>query len=119
MNRQEREKRKRGGGTNYRHDLEPAVERAEAAILAVARQSIPACSLRRIGPLDFGQGASWSCWLVTPTDEDRNALKRNATLLVQMQTAAQAAGFAPDGIVVESQETVERDYEGSWFYAMR
>jgi hypothetical protein len=32
---------------------------------------------------------------------------------------AAKAGFPPGSFTYESEETVARDYEGSWFYAMR
>jgi hypothetical protein len=104
---------------DFRKDLEPAVKRVEAAILALVRELVPSGSLDRIGPIEFGGVASWSCWIVTPTDWEREGVTKDATLMNNLYATATGAGFAPDSITVQSQETVDRDYEGSWFYAMR
>ncbi len=63
-------------------------------------------------------------WLVTATDADRDALGSSNPFLAEV-TAAILSGDFPcehgtiDGTVAQSQETVDRDYEGSWFYALR
>ena len=102
----------------FRKDLEPVVEISEAAILEVVRERLPNARLERIGPLDFGT-PNWSCWIVTTTDEERDTLIRDAAYMAGLKAAAEKAGFAPDSFTVQSQETVDRDYGGSWFYAMR
>jgi len=99
-------------------DLEPAVLRAEAAILEIVRELVPNARLSRIGPTDFGV-PSWSCWVITPTDRERNRIQGDKGPLARLDLAAAKAGFAPAVFVVESEETVDRDYQGSWFYAMR
>jgi hypothetical protein len=103
----------------FRDDLEPIVERVEAEILALVRAVVPNAMLKRIGPLNFKKGASWSCWIVTPTNSERDRIAHDESLLRSHGVAASNAGFAPDTFIVQSQETVVRDYEGSWFYAMR
>jgi hypothetical protein len=101
----------------YREDLEPAVLRAEAAILGIVKQTVPSARLNRIGPIDT-DGPAWSCWIFTDTDEQRDQLARISSLPRILDEAASQAGFAPDSSTFQSQETVDRDYEGSWFYAM-
>lgn len=102
---------------DFRSDLEPEVERTEALILRVAREVVPSARLERIGPIDFDP-PKWSCWVVTNTDAERDALA-NDTELNQRFVVAAKAGFPPDSFTFQSEETVARDYEGSWFYAMR
>ena len=63
-------------------------------------------------------------WLVTATDADKSRVAQHGfsrdivcRLLVQ-------AGLSDDlatrvGLTAESEETVARDFQGSWFYAMR
>ena len=102
---------------DFRKDLEPEVERTEALILEMVRKIVPSARLERIGPIDFDP-PTWSCWIVTSTDAERNALT-NDTDLNQRLALATKMGFSPDGFTFQSEETVVRDYEGSWFYAMR
>ncbi len=64
-----------------------------------------------------------SAWLVTATDAERDALPLSP-FGAEVRSIVEVAGV-PDGdlgkldTVVQSQETVDRDYEGSWFYAQR
>jgi hypothetical protein len=104
----------------FRTDLEPIVDRIETEILRIAGQRVPGVKLQRIGPIEIGsRGPSWSCWLITATDAERDLLAKDAGLLTRIQEVSEEIGLAPDSITVQSQETVDRDFEGSWFYAMR
>lgn len=103
----------------FRTDLEPMVVRAEAEILRIIRPIIPNAELKRIGPLGTDDKSSWSCWIVTATDIERDFIKNDSALMAKLWKASSDAGFAPDSFTVQSRETVKRDYKGSWFYAMR
>ena len=64
---------------------------------------------------------SW-VWLGTSTDSERDALLDVHDLLELVSDAIQASGLDHSlitGATSQSQETVDRDYEGSWFYALR
>jgi hypothetical protein len=102
----------------FRTDLEPLVVRAEAAILGIVQQVVSTARLKRIGPVDIN-GPSWSCWVVTDRDSERAVLAGDSALRATLNEVAVKAGFAPDSFTFQSQETVDRDYDGSWFYAMR
>ena len=102
---------------DFRNDLEPEVKRTEGLILKVVRGVVPSARLERIGPIDF-EPPTWSCWVVTNTDAECNRLANDIELNQRLFVAAQA-GFPPDSFTFQSEETVVRDYEGSWFYAMR
>lgn len=60
-------------------------------------------------------------WLGTQTDAQRDALVTANDLLVQVRRvlAQEVVGIDITGVTVQSEETVNRDFEGSWFYAMR
>lgn len=63
-------------------------------------------------------------WLCTDTDAARDALSGPNPLQDKVREVLVAAGLPQDeahfeGTVAQSQETVDRDYEGSWFYALR
>jgi hypothetical protein len=102
----------------YRRDLDAVITRSEAAILDIIRQIVPTARLKRIGPIDIGEPA-WSCWIVTDTDEQRERLTHDSGLRQRLNETASRVGLAPDSFTFQSQETVDRDYEGNWFYAMR
>ena len=60
-------------------------------------------------------------WLGTQTDAQRDTLATANDLLAQVRRvlAQEVTGIDVTGVTVQSEETVKRDYEGSWFYAMR
>ncbi len=63
-------------------------------------------------------------WLVTETDADKAVLLDSGVLRSEVQRALSAAGVADELVVrarvtVESEETVARDFDGKWHYAMR
>lgn len=103
----------------FRTDLEPAVVRAEAEILRIVQAIVPKVELKRIGPLGTDDKSSWSCWIVTATDIERDVIKNDSALIAKLWKASSDAGFAPDSFTVQSHETVKRDYRDNWFYAMR
>lgn len=102
---------------DFRSDLEPEVKRTDALILQVIREVVPSARLERIGPIGFDP-PEWSCWVVTSTDAERDRLTADAELNKRLASVART-GFPPDSFTFQSEETVRRDYEGSWFYAMR
>jgi hypothetical protein len=66
----------------------------------------------------------FAVWLCTQCDRERDALGPPDPLLDAVRAIVVEAGFTPDQVtdlrmVAQSQETVDRDYEGSWFYALR
>lgn len=72
----------------------------------------------------FPEQDEFAIWLCTATDQERDRLGLDQPRIDQVRTILLEAGFSPNqlhGLVttVQSQETVDRDYEGSWFYALR
>jgi hypothetical protein len=102
----------------FKADLEPQVLRAEARILDAVRRIAPDAELKRVGPMGL-PAPSWSCWITTQTDADRDLIRKDSALLAELFELATKEGFAPDTFVIQSQETVNREFTGSWFYAMR
>jgi hypothetical protein len=63
-------------------------------------------------------------WLCTQSDRDRDALRLDPTAVARAVAVLSASGFTSEeylasGVHFESEETVARDYESSWFNAMR
>ena len=67
---------------------------------------------------------SVSLWLVTSTDVERDALGIDNPCLEAARAAVAQAGLKSEDVselrtAAQSEETVARDFEGSWFYALR
>ena len=61
-------------------------------------------------------------WLGTATDEQRDDLAPSTDLMERVTTVlaeAALAGVHVPGVTIQSAETVDREYQGSWFYALR
>jgi hypothetical protein len=107
-------------------------QRAGRDVWAALEQATPAI-VRTLAPkgvvdvqyvVGFVHPFSVHVWLVTATDAERDALGSRNPSLAEVTSAILASGFPAehatiDGTVAQSQETVEREYEGSWFYALR
>ena len=102
----------------FRTDLESSVTSTETEILKIARAVVPNAELKRIGPMGAAN-PSWSCWIITATNFERDRIKDDSEIIAKLWKAASDAGFPPDSFTVQSHESVKRDYKGSWFYAMR
>ena len=59
-------------------------------------------------------------WLGTTSDAQRDAVTGTRTeSVIRRATEARCLDHLYEGFTAESQETVDRDYEGSWFYRLR
>ena len=70
----------------------------------------------------FSEPYDSSVWLGTSTDSERDELLDVPDLLGLIHDAIQLSGLDGSlvtGATAQSQETVDRDYAGSWFYALR
>ena len=72
----------------------------------------------------FPHADAFEVWLCTRSDEQRDRLARSSTVMPKVHEVFERAGFTPAqlrglSIQLQSQETVDRDYEHSWFYATR
>lgn len=62
-------------------------------------------------------------WIATKTDDERDRLRSDPDLLPELHKALIDAGYPSESVrlvhfLVESQETVDREYGGSWSEAM-
>lgn len=69
----------------------------------------------------FSEPFYFSVWLGVPTDRERDAGRQDATVDGRVRRVVAEHDMAElyRGFTIESQETVDRDYEGSWFYRRR
>ena len=72
----------------------------------------------------FPDQDEFAVWLRTASDAEADVLRQRPDLEEQVAAALRRVGFrdaelARLTVVTQSQETVNRDYAGSWFYALR
>ncbi|WP_157498362.1 hypothetical protein [Leifsonia sp. Leaf336] len=92
------------------------------AVLAEMYGSRGVTRTRFVGAFPELPGAG--VWLCTTTDVERDALRSDLTLVDSVMAVMRSVGFsstdiARSDVVVESQESVDRETEGSWFFRMR
>lgn len=73
---------------------------------------------------DYGDPLVAQVWLRTQSDADRDSLREHPNLTPVVRAELKAAGIPSDEltvdeVVVQSQQTVDRDCKGDWFYATR
>lgn len=66
----------------------------------------------------------FSVWLGTKTDAERDLLGTTNPLHREVRNVLAEVGFTDEQLrelltTAQSQQTVDRDYAGSWFYALR
>lgn len=87
---------------------------------SVARRYVPDCV---VAALDLEPAVPWFL-IETKTDAERDLLRKSEMLLREFKAVFQARE-CPDAIVqcltftFQSLETVERDYAGSWYWALK
>lgn len=72
----------------------------------------------------FPAQSGFAVWLCTSTDHEATQLRAHPALISRATATLAEAGFAAPElhdlvVTVQSQETVDRDYSGSWFNALR
>lgn len=71
--------------------------------------------------VSFVEPFTFWLWLGTASDDQRDALAGSQVTASRLSrlVGLHALGSLYDGFSVESQETVDREYAGSWFYRLR
>ena len=95
-------------------ELSGRIAAAEAEILRLARSVVPEVRAVSAPTREF-----YSCTLVVGTDDEKRRINEDAALLEKMVEAAALAGRKPDYLTAESQETVDRRWNGDWNYVWR
>jgi len=89
--------------------------RAKKEFLNVLRQRIPSAKMFIVG----GTNAHPVIWTTTASDVERDQLRKDESLRDRFRALLAQAEYAAGDIplvqfVYESQETVDREFEGSW-----
>jgi hypothetical protein len=99
------------------------IHAAEQAVLRLC-QTVTECT----GVFSFGaveiDPKHLAIWITVATDEQKNALNVHTELIEQFQQAILELGYPAEsvpgiGYAFESQETVDRDYDHNWWYAIK
>jgi hypothetical protein len=99
--------------------LWPAIRRARREIRNTARQRVPNAEVSIIqGATAISPGHLSFC-IRTDTDKERDLLRQDPEIHKQFRNALVNAGYPTNTVPVvhldiESQETVDREYGGSW-----
>jgi len=96
------------------HELSGRIAAAEAEILRLARSVVPDARAVSVPTREF-----YSCTLVVASDDEKRRINEDAVLLKKMVEAATSAGRKPDYLIAESQETVDRRWNGDWNHVWR
>jgi hypothetical protein len=94
--------------------LSQKVAAAEAEILRIAKTIAPSAKT-----VNFPMREFYSCTIVVATDAEKRRINDDPALLLEMTERAAAVGRKPDYLSAESQETVDRRYNGDWNYVWR
>lgn len=99
------------------------IKRAEERILAHARRIDSTARVFSFGAVDIDP-KHFAIWIATDKDQSRDRLNGDPAFKQQIRQILHEVGYPeaaiPEiGIAFESQETVDRDYEGSWWYAVK
>jgi hypothetical protein len=103
----------------YNWKLWPAIRRARRDIRKVARQRIPNAQVYSSQGATAISAGHLSFCIRTDTDKERDLLRQDPDIHRQFRDALIRAGYPKEThpvvhFSIESQETVDRDYGGSW-----
>jgi hypothetical protein len=104
--------------------LRTAIARAELAMLKKVREAIPAATIFSFGAIDLFPG-SLAFWVRVPTDAERDGLLKDQTAFDRWMVAILLeSGYPEDSVgrvafTAESDETVNREHGGNWWYAIK
>lgn len=103
--------------------LPVVIRRAERRVRQLVCARFPCCRVWSFGATDIDP-KYLAIWISTDTDAERDALAGDDALRRHLYDVLREVGY-PAGAVdqvafgFESQETVDREYQGNWYYAMK
>ena len=103
----------------YDWKLLPAIRRARRKVERAACRRVPNAEVSSSQGATSINPAHLAFCIRTSTDKERDLLRQDSTIYEEFRTALVKSGYPPDAISrvhfgIESQETVDRDFGGSW-----
>ena len=103
--------------------LRATISRIEEIIRHYVRQRYPDAEIFSFGAHDIS-AVHLAIWTKTTTDEQRDKLSRDTSLLNHYRSILLAEGYPPEAVphvsfAFQSEETVKREYDGNWWYAVK
>jgi hypothetical protein len=95
------------------------IRRAKCEVRQIARQRIPSAdAFTRQGATAINPRYI-SFWITTATDKERDLLRQDEAIYRKFRDALERVGYPRDAVslvrfVIQSQETVDREYGGRW-----
>jgi hypothetical protein len=104
-------------------DLERTIEKIERKIRALARAQVPGANVFSFGATEIDP-KHLAIWITTNKDQQRDALRNDCDFHSSLVSVLRDEGYPADAIsqvafAFESEETVQRDYEGNWWYVVK
>ena len=103
--------------------LETIIVRAEARIKTLARAHCAKANVFHFGAVDI-HPSNLAIWITAPRDRERDRLRAVPGLEESFRATLAAEGYPLDAVPLvhfayESQETVDRDFNGNWWHAVK
>lgn len=104
-------------------NLKKIIKKSEKSILKIARQKYECCNVFSFGATDIDP-KHLAIWVTTDSDSQRDTLIDDAGFQKAARDILRKNGYPEESIPLvvitfESEETVKRDYEGNWWYAVK
>jgi hypothetical protein len=103
--------------------LKPFIDRAQAEIEALVRGRASIVMVTWIGAVDISP-LLLAYWIFTTTDAERDRLQADPALATELREIVRRSGYPAEaiehvGFAFESKETVDRDFGGNYWFAMK
>lgn len=103
--------------------LAPIIAAAGQKMLELARTKEASAGIFHFGAVDI-HPRHLAYWITTATDAQRDRLAGDSEMQDEFRRILMRAGYPADailevGFAYQSEETVQRDFGGNWFYAVK
>ena len=103
--------------------LSMAIARAKRKIQQISREYCRRAEVVSFGATDINP-RHLAFWIISQTDKERERMRSTPKLVATFRQELLASGYPSDavpqvGFEFESRETVDREYDGNLWYAMK